>query len=184
MRAEERVATAGGQDGLAVGAERDRINTHFRAFPSLMGLALDGDRLAIGTSRQVWEFHDVPAVATKLDPPGRHDACFLPRSCHYTGDVQDHEMSRSGEELWFVNTRFSHLCTLDRVHGFVPHWRPRFVSALASEDRCHLIGLGNSGRPSFARDGVECHRRGGRLARGQGERRGAPRRGGRRDSPR
>jgi len=43
--------------------------------------------------------------------------------------------------LWFVNTRFSCLCTLDGVHSFVPRWRPPFVSALAPEDRCHLNGL-------------------------------------------
>ena len=44
-------------------------------------------------------------------------------------------------ELWYVNTRFSCLCTLDRVHSFVPRWRPPFITALAPEDRCHLNGL-------------------------------------------
>ena len=44
-----------------------------------MGLALQGDRLAIGTSLEIWVFHNVPAVAAKLDPPGKQDACFLPR---------------------------------------------------------------------------------------------------------
>src|SRR3954464_14003150 len=46
--------------------EGDHLNTHFRAFPAPMGMALDGDRLAIGTQMQVWEFVDVPAVASKL----------------------------------------------------------------------------------------------------------------------
>src|SRR5262249_56052075 len=27
-------------------------------------------------------------------------------------------------------------------HSFAPCWRPRFISALAPEDRCHLNGLG------------------------------------------
>src|SRR5438309_2627460 len=57
--------------------EGDHLNTHFRAFPAPMGMALAGDRLALGTKMQVWEFVDVPAVAGKIDPPGRHDACFL-----------------------------------------------------------------------------------------------------------
>jgi uncharacterized protein (TIGR03032 family) len=47
----------------------------------------------------------------------------------------------AGDRLWFVNTRFSCLCTLDRVHSFVPRWRPSFVTELAPEDRCHLNGL-------------------------------------------
>src|SRR3954466_1629718 len=73
--------------------EGDHLNTHFRAFPSPMGMALDGDRLALGTRMQVWEFVDVPAVTTRLDPPRRHDACFLPRSGHVTGNIQVHEMA-------------------------------------------------------------------------------------------
>src|SRR5579863_9184826 len=64
--------------------EGDHLNTHFRAFQAPMGMALAGDRLALGTQLQIWEFVDVPAVVAKLDPPGRHDACFLPRSSHVT----------------------------------------------------------------------------------------------------
>lgn len=53
-------------------------------------------------------------------------------------------------ELWFVNTRFSCLCTRDRLHSFVPRWRPSYISALAPEDRCHLNGLALSGgKPGF-----------------------------------
>ena len=75
--------------------EGDHLNTHFRTFKAPMGLARadGGARLAIGTTLQVWEFVDVPAVTAKLDPPGRHDACFLPRSCHVTGNIQIHEMA-------------------------------------------------------------------------------------------
>src|SRR5436305_10320519 len=65
--------------------EGDHLNTHFRGFQAPMGMALSGGRLAVGTAMQVWEFVDVPAVAARLEPPGRHDACFLPRSSHGTG---------------------------------------------------------------------------------------------------
>jgi uncharacterized protein (TIGR03032 family) len=129
--------------------EGDRLNTHFRGFPAPMGLALGGRRLAVGTTTQVWEFVDVPAVTTKLDPPGRHDACFLPRASHFTGNIQGHEMAwGTGGELWVVNTRFSCLSTLDRAASFTPRWRPPFVSALEPTDRCHLNGLAMvDGRP-------------------------------------
>src|SRR5438128_2349753 len=43
-----------GDDGL--------LNTHFRNFHRPMGLAVDGDRLAVGTALEVWEYHNVPAV--------------------------------------------------------------------------------------------------------------------------
>ena len=150
------------------------INTHFRAFNKPMGMAVGRGRLAIGTAVDVWEFRNVPAVTAKLDPPGKHDACYLPRSAHVTGDVQIHEMAyvgavcdrdgasgqyRSigvgdashGERLWFVNTRFSCLATHDPDHSFAPVWRPRFISQLTPDDRCHLNGLGLlSGRPRWA----------------------------------
>jgi uncharacterized protein (TIGR03032 family) len=129
-------------------ADNGVLNTHFRAFAKPMGLALDRDRLAVGTAMQVWEFHNVPAVTRRLEPPEKHDACFLPRMSHVTGDVQIHEMAWAGDELWFVNTRFSCLCTIDGRNSFVPRWRPPFITGLSPEDRCHLNGLGMvEGRP-------------------------------------
>jgi uncharacterized protein (TIGR03032 family) len=118
------------------------VNTHFRSFAKPMGLACSGNRLAIGTALEIWEYHNVPAVAAKREPPGKHDACFLPRTGHATGEVLIHEMAWATCELWFVNTRFSCLCTPDPTCSFVPRWRPPFISALAPEDRCHLNGLG------------------------------------------
>ena len=131
--------------------EGDHLNTHFRGFQAPMGMALSGDRLAVGTKIQVWEFVDVPAVTARLEPPGRHDACFLPRSSHVTGNIQIHEMAwGTGNELWVVNTRFSCLCTLDGSASFAPKWRPPFVCALEPTDRCHLNGLGMvDGRPRY-----------------------------------
>jgi uncharacterized protein (TIGR03032 family) len=131
--------------------EGAQLNTHFRSFNVPMGLALNRDRLAIGTTTQVWEYVDVPAVAARLDFPRRHDACFLPRSCHVTGNIQIHELAwGTSEELWAVNTRFSCLCTFDRSASFTPRWRPPFVSALEPTDRCHLNGLAMvEGRPRY-----------------------------------
>ncbi|MDG4548946.1 MAG: TIGR03032 family protein [Candidatus Contendobacter sp.] len=126
---------------IAVRADGNQLNTHLRFFPSPMGIAIGPHALAIGAQRCIWEYRNQPAVAHKLEPLGKHDACFLPRSCHVTGDIRVHELAFAGEELWVVNTRFSCLATLDGAHSFVPRWRPPFVSRLAAEDRCHLNGL-------------------------------------------
>ena len=123
-------------------ADGDFVNTHFRTFRAPMGLALSGGRLAVGTALEIWEFHNVPAVARKLEPAGKHDACFLPRICHVTGNVQGHEMAWVDDQLIFVNTRFSCLAKRAANHSFVPIWRPPFIRTLAPEDRCHLNGLG------------------------------------------
>jgi uncharacterized protein (TIGR03032 family) len=122
-------------------AEQGVLNTHFRSFASPMGLALSGPRLAVGVQGQICEFHDTPAVARRLEPAGRHDACFLPRVAHVTGAIDIHEMAWIEDQLWFVNTKFSCLCTRSDQYSFTPRWRPWFVSKLAPEDRCHLNGL-------------------------------------------
>jgi uncharacterized protein (TIGR03032 family) len=127
---------------MVVRADGDVLNTNCRDFESPMGLAERQGELAIGTRRHVWEYVNHAHVARTLTPPGRHDACYLPRQARVTGDIQVHELAWAGPELWIVNTRFSCLCTLDDRHSFVPRWRPPFITALAAEDRCHLNGLG------------------------------------------
>ena len=141
------------QAGKAIVVRNDHgtLNTHFRTFAKPMGIVADHSRLTIGGANTVWEYRNMPALAKKLDPPGKHDACFLPRRIHVTGDIDIHELARaSNAELWVVNTRFCCLCTLDADHSFYPRWRPPFVSALAPEDRCHLNGLTMvDGRPKY-----------------------------------
>ncbi len=131
------------QTGKLVAVRRDGggVNTHFRQFESPMGIDTRGGRLAVGTASQVWEYHNVPSLLSKLQPAGKHDACYVPRHSHYTGDIRIHEIAYAGDELWLVNTRFSCLCTLDAEHSFVPRWRPPFITGYAAEDRCHLNGL-------------------------------------------
>ena len=148
-----------------------------RTFERPMGLAVDAQRLTIGTRNQIWFLRNAPDIAARVEPAGQHDACYLPRSSHVTGDIGVHELawaySRGQEsggrgqktdansslapdsclltpELWIVNTRFSCLCTLHADYSFVPRWRPPFITGLAAEDRCHLNGLAIvDGRPRY-----------------------------------
>ncbi len=168
-------------------AGAERLSGLFRTFDSAMGLAIGHNRMAIGSRNMIWFLRNAPDVGRKLEPHGRHDGCFLPRSAHVTGDIRIHEMAwcrptdhdaaaplstiipgvvsavasqsttateatmdESRTELWFVNTRFSCLCTLNHDYSFVPRWKPPFISSLEAEDRCHLNGLATfGGRPRF-----------------------------------
>ncbi len=136
---------------VVVRADGGVLNTHLVAAPSPMGMAVGPETLSIGTARQVVTYRNAGTFASKLEPAGKHDACFAPRGTHITGDIRIHEIAYdSAGELWLVNTRFSTLCTLDGAHSFVPRWRPSFITALAAEDRCHLNGLAMiDGRPRF-----------------------------------
>ena len=150
---------------IVLRADDKYINTHFRIFKKPMGIAADRHRIAIGCSNQIWQLNNAPAIAAKIEPVGKYDACYLPRQSHITGDIDIHEMEWGGvdrSELWFVNTRFSCLCTLDKEYSFVPRWRPKFVTALTPEDRCHLNGLAVvDGHPKYATALGETDSRGG-----------------------
>src|SRR5437870_13361006 len=58
-----------------------------RTFDRPMGLAADARRVALGTRDRVWFLRNAPDIASRVEPAGRHDACYLPRSCHVTGDI-------------------------------------------------------------------------------------------------
>lgn len=136
---------------IALRPDGDTLNTHFTNFRKPMGLVADGQRLVIGTDCGIREFRNVPNVSARLNPPNRHDAVYVFRNHHVTGNIDIHEMALGpNAECWYVNTLFSCLCTLDHDHSFVPSWRPRFISSLAPEDRCHLNGLAMAdGKPRF-----------------------------------
>lgn len=117
------------------------LGVHLRTYERPMGLARTRGGLALGTRSEVWDLRDFPAAAAALEPKGRHDACFVPRNSHVTGDIAVHELEVGDEGLWVVATKFSCLATLDSDHSFVPRWWPSFITALAPEDRCHLNGM-------------------------------------------
>src|SRR4051794_8819040 len=127
---------------VAVGVAQGELTLSYHNFERAMGLAVKPDAIAVAARAQVWLLPAAPDLAARVEPAGRHDACFLTRSSHFTGEVQAHELAWGrGDELWLVNTAFGCLCTLDGRHSFVPRWRPPFLTALAAEDRCHLNGL-------------------------------------------
>ncbi len=106
-----------------------------------MGVCGNNERLFVGARQEIIEYKNMPAVSAKMDPPNLHDACFLAKNRHYTGDIDIHEMEYVKDKLWFINTRFSALCSYDQDSSFVPEWIPSFITKLAPEDRCHLNGL-------------------------------------------
>src|SRR5262249_51076291 len=121
-----------------VGVADGELALSYHNFERAMGLAVKPEGIAVAARAQVWFLHAAPDIAPRLEPAGRHDACFLTRSSHFTGEIQVHELAWAVDELWLVNTAFGCLCTLDGRHSFVPRWRPPFLTTLAADDRCHL----------------------------------------------
>ena len=126
---------------VAFRAREGRVSMLLRTFDKAMGLAVDARRMAIATNHHVWMLQNSPEIATKMEPKGTHDACFLPRFAYVSGCLDFHEMAWGRDELWIVNTLFSCICTLHPEHSFIPRWRPPFVTELNRQDRCHMNGM-------------------------------------------
>ena len=134
----------------AVRARGEDLLITYHKFDHPMGIAVSRERIAIGTRSQSWFIVGDPQIARAIDEGRRYDACYIARGSHITGEIHGHEMAWSGRELFVVNTLFSCLCSIGGGHHFIPRWKPRFVSTLAAEDRCHLNGLAlEDGRPRY-----------------------------------
>lgn len=132
-----------------------------------MALCAAGGDLYLSSLFQLWRFK---AIAGAGDYQG-HDRLYSPRQSWVTGDIDIHDIKvdRTGR-VFFVNTLFSCIAAASASDSFDPVWRPKFISKLAAEDRCHLNGMAmKDGAPAFATavgrcdvaDGWRDHRRGG-----------------------
>ena len=109
-------------------------------FSRTMGIAASSQRLYVGTKTEVWRLDNF-LRADELESD-LFDRLFVPRMCQVTGDINIHEIAveESGRVV-FANTKFSCLATFSESQSFKPLWKPKFVSKIAPEDRCHLNGL-------------------------------------------
>ena len=136
---------------IAVGVSQGKLNVTLHAYERAMGIAVAHDRVAVGSGPQIFFLQSMAEIAAQLEPAGKFDSCFVTRSSHVTGEIHSHELAFGGAQLWFVNTLFSCLCVLHPRLSFLPRWKPPFISAVTSEDRCHLNGVAMAdGQPRYA----------------------------------
>ena len=145
-----------------------RLSVFERTFNRCMGLWSNGQTLWMTTLYQLWRFENALSPGEVSDG---YDRLFVPQLAYTTGDLDIHDVGvdDDGKPI-FVNTLFSCLAHPSQAKSFRPSWRPRFVSKLAPEDRCHLNGLAMDGGTaryvsavgeSDVADGWRAHRVGG-----------------------
>jgi uncharacterized protein (TIGR03032 family) len=135
-----------------VGWDGRQTTLLMREFDKPLGMAVRDNRIVLATRNDVWFFANARLLAHDYleNQPGRYDALYLPRATYHTGDLHTHDVAWAADGVVLVNTRFSCLARLSDDHNFVPLWKPRFVSDLVPEDRCHLNGLAVvDGRPKY-----------------------------------
>jgi uncharacterized protein (TIGR03032 family) len=118
-------------------------------FTRAMGLSYKPGRLYLGALHQVWRLENMLRPGQMGNQ--HFDMVLVPRNAQTTGDVDVHEVGTdSAGRVIFVNTKYSCLATLDLNLSFRPIWKPKFISKLAPEDRCHLNGMAmDDGKPRY-----------------------------------
>ena len=126
-----------------------KLSLHEALYPQAMGVVGDGQRIYLGTLTQIVRMEN--ALGADQLANNVHDKLYVPRNMQTTGNIDIHEMGiRKDGKMIFINTKFSCLCEPSLTHSFKPIWKPKFISKLAPEDRCHLNGLAmKDGQPKY-----------------------------------
>ena len=129
--------------------QQGRVSFFERIFERAMGVVGNAQRIYLGGLYQLWRFENVLRPNEVMH--GQFDKCYVPRNAQTIGDLDIHELGiRKDGRVVFVNTKYSCLAELSPTHSFKAIWKPKFISKLAPEDRCHLNGLAMvDGEPKY-----------------------------------
>ena len=125
---------------LGQGANQ-QVSVFERTFNRSMGCWASADARTIwmSTQYQLWRFENALAAGESHQS---YDALYVPRTAYTTGDLDIHDVAvEDSGRVVFVATQLNCLATTSERASFSPLWRPKFISALVNEDRCHLNGL-------------------------------------------
>lgn len=122
-------------------SDKNEITMSAQTFPRVMGLwaSEDAQTLYLSHMYQILRFESMQD--TEYMKKGV-DRMYVPRHGITTGDSDIHDIAANKNGLpIFVNTLYSCLATTSAKYSFEPIWKPKFISKLAPEDRCHLNGM-------------------------------------------
>ncbi|TWU22643.1 TIGR03032 family protein [Bythopirellula polymerisocia] len=123
---------------VLVGSVGKKLTIHTQKFARPMGMARNGNRLAIAIREQILTFRIDDSEGFTLD------------RTYNTGKVNAHDVAFGRRGIYFANTRFNCLARVSDRKQFVQCWLPPFISTMVAQDRCHLNGLGmQSGQPTM-----------------------------------
>jgi len=128
-----------------------RLHFRTRHFTRPMGLAVQGDQLALAVRENILLFRQQDAAKNTFS---------LERK-FATGKVDAHDVAFGERGIYFANTRYNAIARASKKKRFVRCWQPPFIKGAVIDgavidgvvrgDRCHLNGLGmRDGQPRLA----------------------------------
>ena len=118
-------------------------------FRKAMGLSVSSGTIHLAALGSVIRLENILRPGQWINETFTH--CYVPRAINFTGALDAHDLGvTSSGDILFVNTRYNCLSVLSQQHSFKPVWKPRFISEIINEDRCHLNGLAmHNGQPRY-----------------------------------
>ncbi|MCU7924120.1 MAG: TIGR03032 family protein [Candidatus Thiodiazotropha sp. (ex Dulcina madagascariensis)] len=127
---------------ILISSDGEAITQLLRNFDRPMGVALQGDMLALALRLSVAIFRNDGGLAESYPKkPHTYDALYFPIALNKTDFIDTHDLFFTRHGLVAVNTAYSCLVKIDAGFSFQPVWRPAFISELDASDRCHLNGM-------------------------------------------
>ncbi len=139
------VTTYQAQRTLTFSGAGPRMSMLMRIFERPTGLLMDKDGMLLVARNKLWFFKVTGELIDATGAALPFDIIYSPKKAYITGDISGHEIALIKDQPIFINTRFSCLATTSEEYSFEPIWRPKFISDLRAEDRCHLNGFAHSG---------------------------------------
>lgn len=136
---------------ITLRSHNGKIDTHFLDCPRPMGLAINNKHLTLGIWAQILDYRRDDTISRQVSDSDIVDSFFIPRTSHVSGMINIHDIAW-GEDgtLWAVNSSFSCICKITPQFSFEPYWKPKWITELVPEDRCHLNGMAlKEGKPRY-----------------------------------
>ncbi len=122
--------------------DNERLTTLPRTFRKPMGIAIQGDKMAISLKDEVVVFQNSRQLAEHYpNKQNTYDSLWLPRTTYYTGLVDMHDIDFGDDGIYAINTSFSCICKIGGEFNFTPVWKPPFIQEVTPGDLCHLNGM-------------------------------------------
>ena len=126
---------------VVVGVGSGGLELSYHNFEKAMGIAVRPGQVAVGARAAIWFLSDDPDIARQIEPAGEHDACFLARSARSPEKSRGTRWPGWGKSSGWSTQPSRVSARWTNGIASLPRWKPKFVSALVAEDRCHLNGL-------------------------------------------
>lgn len=131
--------------------DNEKLITLPRTFRKPMGMAVQENRMVITTKDEVITLQNSRELAAHYpNKQNTYDSLWLPRSTHYTGMVDMHDVGFGVDGIYGINTSFSCICKIDGEYNFTPVWKPFFIDKVTPGDLCHMNGMVmRDGKPKY-----------------------------------